>query len=331
MANKACVVCNAKSVTKSTGRTCDTPTCKKSYHFKCIGLTDVQIEKLKLATFAWSCPRCAINESLRNARARSGSTSPPPTPSPSKGSTPIKIKKVDSIASLQQSVQRLIDSNEEILRRLSAIEKLTPDVKGLHKRVEDLERDCKQDRLRITELEERIDSIEEQRRGSSVEVQGVPYSENEDLFSHMEKLGKKVGVPLTPNDISQCYRIKVTNAAASSKAKVQHRIIARFVHKHKRDQFLKQSRTKKGNKSLLTTEILDLPGTPTSIYVNEHLSGAKRNILSKTKEHFKNKLKFSFVWVQDGKILLRKNEQSSILTIKNNGDFLKLVSKFSVE
>ncbi|CAH0403161.1 unnamed protein product [Chilo suppressalis] len=174
-------------------------------------------------------------------------------------STPIKSLDENSITSLHAAVQNLVKSNAEILRRLTEIEKHTFEVSQLHKRIEDLKRDCEHDRRRIAELEDRIDLYEGHSRDSSIEIQGVPITENEDLYEHVQKLGQKVDVTISRNDISHCYRIKTINTT-NANTKTLNRIIVRFVHKYKRDLFLKQSRKKKDDdkKSLLSTAVLNL-------------------------------------------------------------------------
>ncbi|CAH0406406.1 unnamed protein product [Chilo suppressalis] len=158
-------------------------------------------------------------------------------------STPIKSLDENNITSLHAVVQSLVKSNAEVLRRLTEIEKHTFEVSQLHKRIEDLKRDCEHDRRRIVELEDRIDLYEGHSRDSSIEIQGAPITENEDLYEHVQKLGQKVDVTINRNDISHCYRIKTINTT-NAYAKTQNRIIVRFVHKYKRHLFLKQSRKK---------------------------------------------------------------------------------------
>lgn len=327
MVHKVCNTCQAKTVTKNTGRTCDVPACRLSFHYRCLGWSEVDIDALKKSKVAWTCPVCALNTSGSSSDSTSTVISGVDRLSLGQHTPHTDLQ---SITSLQKSVKALIKSNGETLQRLLDIERSILEIKQVHERVQRLEKEREQDKRRITELEARLQGVEirselaeEQARDCYVEIRGVPVLENEDLIQRVERLGCVLGAQVSREDISSCSRTRVISTAAE-RPRTHQPIVVRFVHKNKRDNFLQQSRARKDNP--LTSEELQVQGTPSRIFVNEYLTSAKKNLLFRVKEHFKGKLKYQFVWVRDAKIMLRRDTSSPIIPIRNETDFLKLVS-----
>ncbi|KAJ2939036.1 hypothetical protein O0L34_g14556 [Tuta absoluta] len=332
MVNKICVACQAK-VTKRSGRVCDVATCRRSYHFKCMDMTDLEIEALKKSTIAWTCPSCVLQDSLNSSTSSADSTRTvkviPRCPSKVKvPPPPPPVVEIPNVISLHATVQALLSSNKKILDRLIQIEQQITELRINNERLTELEKRRDEDKRRIAELEARVERAEAQGQDCSVEIRGVPAVDGEDLYQHVEKLSHEVGAPVTRHDLSLCTRTRVINVANAGKPRQHQPIVVRFVHKYKRDMFLKKCREKRDTP--LTTVALQVSGTPSRIYVNEHLTSAQKTLLFKAKEHFKQNLSYLYVWVQDGKILIRKDMNAPIQAIKNKQDFLNL-TKINLE
>lgn len=55
------------------------------------------------------------------------------------------------------------------------------------------------------------------------------------------------------------------------------------------------------------------------IYINEHLTKVRRHLLYKTKEVAREK-HYKYVWINEGDILIRKDDQSKVIRIRELGD-----------
>lgn len=93
-----------------------------------------------------------------------------------------------------------------------------------------------------------------------------------------------------------------------------------------RDQLLaavhKFNKSKKQQDKLNSTH-LGLAGTAEPVYVAEHLTPANKSLHALTRKKAKEAM-YSFVWIRDGRIYVRKNENSSALLIRNH-DSLNLI------
>lgn len=69
--------------------------------------------------------------------------------------------------------------------------------------------------------------------------------------------------------------------------------------------------------------------TDTNIFINDSLTKLQRKLLNDTKL-FKNEKKYKYVWVKNGRILLKKDDESRTITIKSRGDLDDVKAKFNI-
>lgn len=90
-------------------------------------------------------------------------------------------------------------------------------------------------------------------------------------------------------------------------------IIVRFVSKIKRDDFLAACRSmRRSNTNPLKG--LRVDGVADEIFVNEHLTIQNKILFKETRTVARSK-GYSFVWTQNGNILVRKDQTSKIIQI----------------
>jgi hypothetical protein len=143
-------------------------------------------------------------------------------------------------------------------------------------------------------------------RKNSVEVSGVPEVPDEDVFQVVEKVGKGLGIEVTRDMLVGCHR----QGRKGSEDKTRG-IIVNFAKRKHKEEFLQKRRLKK----MLTTKDIDLPGNA-FIYINESLSEESRKILNAARD-VKRKKGFKYLWVRNGKILLRKEENGNVITLSS--------------
>ena len=110
-------------------------------------------------------------------------------------------------------------------------------------------------------------------------------------------LPKKLGVDINMKDIAVAHRIGNRKNKDAEEKRVPN-VIDRFVHEEKKQQLMSASKEKKLR----------------NIYCNDHLSQYTWEILRAARQYRKNE-EVKFVWVQDGKVLIRENERSGAIRI----------------
>lgn len=130
-------------------------------------------------------------------------------------------------------------------------------------------------------------------------------------MAYVLAIANKVNVAMTAADIEHVTRVqpfkKIPGRPKTIIAKLKTRLL--------RDFILSGVRKNKG----MTTADIGLLGDSKDIYINEHLTAANKLIYKNARDKAKA-CKYQYVWVRDGKIFLRKDENSGSLVIKDLAD-----------
>ncbi|CAH2095172.1 unnamed protein product [Euphydryas editha] len=198
---------------------------------------------------------------------------------------------------LMQSVN---EKSETINRLVSKNEKLTTQVKN---------------------LTDRLGQIERNMRVCNVEITGIPEHKSENLLNTVEQLGRIVESPIAESDILHVTRIAKLNKESNRPRSV---IVKLRSQRHRDELLAAVTRFNKKNKdNKLNTEHLGLGGRREPVFVSEHLTPTNKHLHAAARKKAKE-AGFMFVWIRDGRILARKNEQSHAIYIKDD-ESLKLL------
>lgn len=96
-------------------------------------------------------------------------------------------------------------------------------------------------------------------------------------------------------------------------------IIVGFLGRYAKENFVASARSYKN----LTAEDLGFVGVTSRIFVNDHLTRENKQLLTKTKKLALEK-NYKYTWVQNCKILVRRNDTSPIISIGSEGDLVKI-------
>ncbi|CAG9819880.1 unnamed protein product [Phaedon cochleariae] len=192
--------------------------------------------------------------------------------------------------------------------KISDFEKSLDDVKVLMRKFEELKRDNNNMKKEISNLNSRVNELEQHSRSKNIVIQGVPENNNENLISIVEQISNFLGVEVKDN-------VEFANRVQSMKpvpGKPKN-IVVGFASKILRDQVIALAKQKRKNSSnpkngIKINEIIE------SVYINEHLTSNNQSLLREAKEAARTK-NFKFVWVKNGNIFMRKDERSRVKMI----------------
>lgn len=207
---------------------------------------------------------------------------------------------VQEVSSIKESLQFHSDNQDVITKRIDKLSSCTATLET--------------NNSLIFTLQNKIDSLEQHARQCNLEISNVPEKKGENLISLLEKIGGGVGCLITHKDVISIHRVPHASKDISS----PKNIIARLSSRILRDNVLGAFRLRKG----LNTEQIGMPGTPRSIYLNEHLTLQNKKLFRQTREAAKQN-KFKFVWVKHATILARQSENSAIFAIRTPEDLEK--------
>ncbi|KAH6920209.1 hypothetical protein HPB50_028802 [Hyalomma asiaticum] len=167
-----------------------------------------------------------------------------------------------------------------------------------------MDKELKETRRQLTELKQYS-------RRSNLELKGIPCTENEVLVETMQKIAKFLMVDLVEGDIDAIHRVRTRGDGPAN-------VIVRFNSRRKRDLILQAARKKRPTTAMLCSE------NAQPLYVNEHLCPEYKVLLGKAIQ-MKREKKWKFVWVSEGKVLMRKADNSRVISLTSEEDLDQIV------
>lgn len=235
-----------------------------------------------------------------------------------------------------------------------ALLKLTDNVTNIGSQITDIKHDLSSFKTEVTQAQSaanaRIKSLEEalvstesslktviqdlhmndqRSRMNNLEISGVPMSKGENLHTMAFNMAAKVGIKLEVSDINYIHRVRrypSRNQEGDSDDKesgdgnrLPPNIIIRFLRRQMKNDFLAAVRARRG----LTTADLGFDGASRPVFVNDHLT-PQNKMLYRSARHLGRDKGYRYIWLNDCKIFLRKNDASKYLIISCDNDLLKI-------
>ena len=124
-----------------------------------------------------------------------------------------------------------------------------------------------------------IDNVQQYQQCNCIEIAGVPVSPADNPKRIVVEIREMMGIDVTEHDISTAHRLPSTK-------KMPNRIIAKFVHRDKKDEFYKRRSQLTGKKSkdipCIANEYGKSIHESNKIYINELLTPYRRKLFGKT-------------------------------------------------
>lgn len=166
----------------------------------------------------------------------------------------------------------------------------------------------------VMTLNDRLGLVEQHMRSTNLEINGIPEHRTENLIKTIEQLGSVVDNPISENDILHVTRIAKLNKETDRPRSV----IVKLKSQRRRDELLAAviQYNRKHNSNKLNSEHLGISGRRVPVFVAEHLTPTNKHLHAATRKKAKE-TGYKFVWVRDGRIFARKNEQSPAIFVRN--------------
>uniref|UniRef100_A0A2A4IUX2 FP protein C-terminal domain-containing protein n=1 Tax=Heliothis virescens TaxID=7102 RepID=A0A2A4IUX2_HELVI len=205
---------------------------------------------------------------------------------------------------LKDSIQFMSNDFDDMKIELAKNKDL---VSQLQKENEDL-------KTNVADLSVRLNIMEQQSRQDNIELNGIPENQAENLITTVIQLGKTISCDIQAGDITSVTRVKKLDSQSSR----PRSIIVKLKNSRKRDEVLasvtKFNRTNSADK--LNTRHLGYAGTKSPVFVSEHLSPLNKSIHAQARKVAREK-GYKYVWVRDGRVLVRKDDGARAVHIKS--------------
>lgn len=306
----SCIKCNDPI----TGfEECETITCtgicNGTFHITCAGVTARSLRKMKTDQLlkSWSCNSCKQESTCRQAPI----TDNLHQSQISSDTNLMEFLKKEN-ESMKKYIQDKFDEYEKSLEFNSElIKNLTSTITNLKVANEDLRKENTKikDELRVIKTE--IADLQQYSRRNNLEISNLPETENEKISDVLNSVFNCLEIDVM-DKVSIAHRVPTANKAKPKP------IIVQFTNRDSKNLCLKAAKSKKITASQIDGKHKDLP-----IFFNEHLIPSLKEVFYHCRK-FKTENNFKFAWVKDGKIFIRKNENSRVIRIANTADLLNV-------
>lgn len=182
---------------------------------------------------------------------------------------------------LKKSVQYISDCFDE---QKVVIEKLATDTKQLGEENKLL-------KLQITELERRMDDVEQREKDTNIIISGIPRQQGNDTKHTVLQIARAMDLRLDNNSICEAYRLGKQDKAP---------LLVKLQNKEQKSMFFRKIKEMKG----LRPETCGMQGQ-NNIYINEDLTQKNQKLFKKAM-HFKHLHQFHSIFTRNGRIFLKK-------------------------
>lgn len=298
----------------------DCKKCKNIFHLTCVNLKLEDLDFIKENSQSWYCFKCVPIMKADNSR---DGTPASPAVRQRSFDTAVDLSELSAkIDSILQQNDLILGQNKEIKATIGQLHAdfeeitkqvalLSNSVKDLTERVESVESENSSLKSRLSAAEGRINIMEQNNllTTNTIEIRGVPIRSNEDPEQIVVNMSKAFHMNLSSTDISAAYR--VGKGFGRRNEDPPPPILVRFARRRVRDDFLKGRKVRRD----MTTRELGWNDNEThAIYVNEALSRVNKLLYNKAKE-LKRLNKLKFLWVQEGRVLVKKAEGHSVVHV----------------
>lgn len=281
--------------------------CKLEFHAQCHNYSKADVECLTTEGLPWRCKPCGETrrKSLRfDAGVQEG-----------KLTLNDIMEKIVEIAETQKTQEASFNKSydllsEELKENTKSVNEYRKALDGCLETIDKLAAENNTLTRRVSELERKVEDMEQYSRLNAVEIHGVPEGKNEDVVEVVKEVGKGLDMTITDSMIDACHRLGRRPGPGGAPPG----IIVRFVRRLDKEELLKKRRVKFN----FSTRHMNLP-VDQPVYINEALTPARRRLFAEARKMKKDK-QYKFLWVRNGKILMRKEEKAEVIYVTCQAD-----------
>lgn len=215
---------------------------------------------------------------------------------------------------METKIEELISSVEFMGKQFDVFNKkvdsILSEIKALKIENEKISNENKYLSSEVSSLKLKIDNIEQFNLNKYIDITGIPQTTNENCSEIVKQIGLKTNTTI---NVIEAKRIHINNSKNSSI------IVAKLETTEMKRTLIRNSKISK----LSANNILSTWSNEIKVYVNERLTKDRRTLFGQARRTGKDK-QFKFIWVNNGDILMKKDESSKTIRISIQQDLEKV-------
>ncbi|KAG8242934.1 hypothetical protein J6590_055656 [Homalodisca vitripennis] len=204
--------------------------------------------------------------------------------------------------------------NESLNSKLSEIEKTIANIGGSFessidslKAENELRRDeCAQLRTKCNSLSQEVSTMKEQ-----IQDMQQYMSPNENMFAVLQAIAAAINTPWRRDDVSAAHRLGFPRGRQARPPN----IVVRFVSRTVRAEWPQAAKSKRN----LDAVHISSAYSPSSVYINEHLTSYTKALLNQAKTMVKDR-QLAFAWIKEGRVLVKNTADERARRVRSFED-----------
>lgn len=318
-----CRACSENIIDVSDSIACN-GACRSLFHFACGGFGEKQFRKLTaLRKSKWTClgcssstnlmPKDASNTELSKQSSEISDTTASQQVSDSNNALNTIVNQQtldikDFVSTKLEEFKKYLEFNNSLIQDLKvAVDNLQITNIKLQEQSQELVKENVEMKKEIKDLKLEVIELKQYSRRTNIEITNIPETPDEDISQLLAKIGEISDCNLSENTVI-AHRIPSYNKDRPKP------IVVQLTSKPVKDILLKKLKDRKIKSSEISPRFKEFP-----VYFNEHLAPELKKLFYQARK-FKTDNEFTYCWVRDGKIFLRKDQSSKIFRIKSEED-----------
>ncbi|XP_044758574.1 uncharacterized protein LOC123316497 [Coccinella septempunctata] len=274
--------------------------CANFYHAKCVNISPDKLHILNGSEDVyWMCTTC---------RGRLNSSTGGPDVDVLKFMREVKAE----LISIQNNMEDFKKSVGFCSDKVTDFEAAMKTFSNQMKSMDSLKKENKDLQESVRLLNKKVADLEQSARAYNIEIHGYPEKKNENIYSIVDSIHETLNIPLSRDVVESAHRVK------SFESGKPRNIVIKYVSLKSRNSVLAAAKARRNssNGALIINEIPNA-----RIYINEHLTPENKILFKKVRETARQR-DYKYVWIRNGSILVRKDDDSSVKQISSEGQIV---------
>lgn len=291
--------------------------CNIYFHASCVNLKESDVDFMVKSKKVFRCDRCCVlrrkslslNSSAINENVNLSQTNDMP---------------LQNATGIQNDGGAV--TLEIVYSEILKLKTLNGDALSLIRRLEQDKLDLQ---CRVTDLERKVNFLQQSKRKKFIEFVGVPSADNKNAVQSVIKIcSDGLGVTVKEEDIEHCYVKKIKNkqqsAGSNNKKQPYHSniICAKFCSVACKQNIMNK---RFARKERLCAGIFGNEFVGKNIFINDSLSSFNRALFNAANK-FKASNHYKYLWVRNSSILMRESNGKPVIRIETFEDLNNLVT-----
>ena len=214
-------------------------------------------------------------------------------------------------AKIVEFEKKIVDMDKAYNFMSAKYDKLLKQVESSNEKYSKLEKTVGDLRKNLADSETAIDDLAQYLRRDCVEISGIAPTAEQTCEDIVYSLGQEMGLEIGAEDISTAHPLPTYDRSKDNK------VIVKFTRRATRNNFY-ANRKKVAGRKISSLPSLNMSGD-NKVYISESLTPFRKKLFGAVNKD-KKKLEWKYIWTNNGRIYLKKSDNSKTFTFDSAGD-----------